>query len=127
VNSNCARHQQELESKLQAAEQRQALLEANCLGLNEQLEQGRQSLQQLRREADERVAELEQRHDQRLQEARQEAERRETLAYERLEGLRVRLYEQVEEERQAMKLAQRRCRMSCMRCVSRLADRTAVA
>ncbi|WP_287876713.1 DNA-binding protein [Aquitalea sp.] len=100
-----ALHQQELESKLQAAEQRQALLDANCLGLNEQLEQGRQSLQQLRREADQRVAELELRHDQRLLEARQEAERRETLAYERLEGLRVRLYEQVEEERQAMKLA----------------------
>lgn len=99
-----AAQQQELESKLQSAEQRQALLEANCLGLSEQLEQGRQSLQQLRRESDERVAELEQRHDQRLQEARQEAERRETLAYERLEGLRVRLYEQVEEERQAMKL-----------------------
>ncbi|BBF85607.1 chromosome partition protein smc [Aquitalea magnusonii] len=100
-----AARQQELEAKLQAAEQRHALLEANCLGLNEQLEQGRQSLLQLRQEAEERVAELESRHDQRLQEARQEAERRETLAYERLEGLRVRLYEQVEEERQSMKLA----------------------
>lgn len=96
---------QELDGKLQSAEQRHALLESNSQRLGEQLEASRLEAQQVRRDSDERVAELEARHEQRLQEARQEAERRESLAYERLEGLRVRLYEQVEEERQAMKLA----------------------
>jgi len=96
---------QEQEGKLQALEQRHAVLESNCAGLAEQLEQSRQESLQARRDGDERVAELEGRHEQRLQEARQEAERREALAYERLEGLRLRLYEQVEEERQAMKQA----------------------
>jgi|GEM_PF-924872 len=96
---------QQLENALQAERQRHDLLEAARVSLFAQLEQSRQEVQQARRDADERVAELEARQELRLQEARQEAERRESLAYERLEGLRVRLYEQVEEERQSMKQA----------------------
>jgi hypothetical protein len=69
VNSTARRHQQELESKLQSAEQRHAQLESNCLGLSSSWSRGG-SLQQARQDSDARQAELEQRHDQRLQEAR---------------------------------------------------------
>ena len=98
----------DLESALAAESARRGQLEASAQNLESMLASMRQDAMALRRESDERVAELEARAEQRIQEERNEAARREALAYERLEGLRVRLYEQVEEERLAMTQQQQR-------------------
>ncbi|MEQ6290705.1 DNA-binding protein [Vogesella sp. GCM10023246] len=91
--------------QLQHAEdgRRRVVLEESLAGLNASLDEARNQLVAVQKDADARVAVLEQRHDERLQQAAQEAERREALAYERFEGMRIRLYQQVEEERATMK------------------------
>lgn len=97
--------QQHLQLQQQHAEEnrRRQVLEESLAGLTASLDETRQQLLVVQKDADSRVAALEQRHYERLQQAAQEAEKREALAYERFEGMRVRLYEQVEEERTAFK------------------------
>ncbi|MFC3532225.1 DNA-binding protein [Vogesella facilis] len=95
-------HQQLQQQQAEDA-RRRVVLEESLAGLNASLDEARNQLVAVQKDADARVAALEQRHDERLQQAAREGERRETLAYERFEGMRVRLYQQVEEVRAAMK------------------------
>ncbi|MFC3627642.1 DNA-binding protein [Vogesella amnigena] len=105
VQEHEALKQQHQQLQQQHAEEnrRRLVLEESLTGLTASLDEARQQLLAVQKDADARVVALEQRHDERLQQAATEAQQREALAYERFEGMRVRLYEQVEEERASFK------------------------
>jgi len=101
-------HLSELGARLaQEGEHRQSV-EAQLAAAQAAVEALQKQQQEAQAQFEARMAEAEAKAEMRVQEERVQAEKREALAYERLEGPRVRLYEQVEDERAAMKQAQKR-------------------